>query len=217
MISKQIGWSQESNLLWEILRQLNRLGGVISSLIAKVVNLEPKYKVFTALLTQSGDDEKVSLIFNNAEPFPTIIIGTTYTISEIGDDIDFTLIGAPDNNVGTNFIATGVNPGTGSNSAPSVLDYTLGAPVAVILENTIGNIWFNYEGDGMYAATSDDLFTIGKTWNTNVIVLGVNGPADRGVLYQENSSVLGIRTESDVDVPSNNILSSTPIEIRVYS
>lgn len=32
ILSKQIGWSQESNLLWELLRELNRLSGITSSL-----------------------------------------------------------------------------------------------------------------------------------------------------------------------------------------
>ena len=168
------------------------------------------YKVYTALLTQIGGNETGDIQAGN------LTIGVTYQIVDnSGSGWDFTNVGAPNNDIGTYFIATGTTPN--SWGVDGQLNYNDGAPVAIILENTIGNIWFNYEGDGMYAATSDDLFTIGKTWNTNVIVLGVNGPADRGVLYQENSSVLGIRTESDVDVPSNNILSSTPIEIRVYN
>jgi hypothetical protein len=32
MINKQIGWSQESNLLWEVSRQLEKLTKVIGSL-----------------------------------------------------------------------------------------------------------------------------------------------------------------------------------------
>ena len=31
IFSKQIGWSNESNLLWEIWRQLERLGAVIKA------------------------------------------------------------------------------------------------------------------------------------------------------------------------------------------
>ena len=32
ILSKQIGWSQESNLLWELLKELNRLSGITSTL-----------------------------------------------------------------------------------------------------------------------------------------------------------------------------------------
>jgi hypothetical protein len=46
--NKQIGWSNESNLIWEISRQLEQLIGV-----AYAAGTKP-YKVYTALLTQSG-------------------------------------------------------------------------------------------------------------------------------------------------------------------
>jgi hypothetical protein len=47
-VSRQIGWSQESNLLYQILKQLIRLTAV-------VFKLNPKYKVYTVTLTQSGE------------------------------------------------------------------------------------------------------------------------------------------------------------------
>lgn len=47
-ISKQIGWSQESNLLYEILRKLGELAGIASK-------VKP-YKVYSALITDNGDD-----------------------------------------------------------------------------------------------------------------------------------------------------------------
>jgi hypothetical protein len=54
--NKQIGWSNESNLIWEISRQLEQLIGVaniISVTTTTTTTLAP-YKVYTALLTQSG-------------------------------------------------------------------------------------------------------------------------------------------------------------------
>jgi hypothetical protein len=47
-VSRQIGWSQESNLLYQILKQLTRLTSII-------FKLNPKYKVYTVTLTQSGE------------------------------------------------------------------------------------------------------------------------------------------------------------------
>jgi hypothetical protein len=58
ILSKQIGWSNESNLLWYILKQLNQLTGV-------AFGLKPKYKVYTALLTQSGESAPVFTVLEN--------------------------------------------------------------------------------------------------------------------------------------------------------
>ena len=70
IISRGIGWSQESNLLWYILKQLNQLTGVL-------FGLKPKYKVYTALLTQSGGDAPTSIYSGE------LIIGATYTINAV--------------------------------------------------------------------------------------------------------------------------------------
>lgn len=47
IISKQIGWSQESNLLYEILKKLAQITG-------QVAGIKP-YKVYSALITDNGD------------------------------------------------------------------------------------------------------------------------------------------------------------------
>jgi hypothetical protein len=36
-------------------------------------------------------------------------------------------------------------------------------PVVVVLENTIGNVWFEYRGIGTYRINSNSLFTTDKT------------------------------------------------------
>lgn len=58
MAQQQIGWSTESKLLWQILQKLIRLTGVI-------FNIKPKYKVYTALLTQSGTNDPVAIVLEN--------------------------------------------------------------------------------------------------------------------------------------------------------
>jgi hypothetical protein len=47
IISKQIGWSQESNLLYEILKKL-------TSITSQIAGAKP-YKVYSALITDNGD------------------------------------------------------------------------------------------------------------------------------------------------------------------
>jgi hypothetical protein len=50
-VSRQIGWSNESNLLYQILKQLNKLTSVLFGLKEAAT---PKYKVYTVLLSQNG-------------------------------------------------------------------------------------------------------------------------------------------------------------------
>jgi hypothetical protein len=57
-VSRQIGWSQESNLLYQILNQLTRLTSII-------FGLKPKYKVYTALLTQVGELAPEAIVLEN--------------------------------------------------------------------------------------------------------------------------------------------------------
>jgi hypothetical protein len=63
-VSRQIGWSNESNLLYQILNQITRLTTVIFS-------LKPTYKVYSALLEQQIDGT-VSVIaeFDNTVGVP---------------------------------------------------------------------------------------------------------------------------------------------------
>ena len=94
------------------------------------------YKVFTALLTQNGEDAGGVLIDS------PLIIGVTYQIKTGSTgEFDFTNVGAPNNNIDTYFIATGTTPNDWGSAA---LNYDEGAPVATVLENTIGNIYFEY-------------------------------------------------------------------------
>lgn len=60
--SRQIGWGTESNLLWQILKQLTRLTSTLFSLKEAAT---PKYKVYTALVTQSGGDDPVATVLEN--------------------------------------------------------------------------------------------------------------------------------------------------------
>lgn len=213
--SKQIGWSQESNLLWEITRQMDKLTKVVSASAAPTST----YKVYTALLTQSGGDNLMSLASGES-----LVIGVTYLIdNNNGGTADFTNVGAPNNNIGTYFVATGTTPNSWGDTLLAELVYNTGAPVVTVLENTIGNIWFTYDVLGSYYANSSGLFTIGKTWGVADSIFDSATPSTQPVVI-DNSGVFGANSPFQVgirvrggDFDGDSLLNNTPIEIRVYN
>jgi hypothetical protein len=206
-ISRQIGWSNESNLLYQILKQLTRLTSVVFA-------LKPKYKVYTALLTQSGEAGE-SYLYGPSN----LVVGVTYTITyDPNLDCDFTNVGAPNNNIGTSFVATGAIPNSwGSLPGATELQYFTGAPVVTVLENTIGNIWFTYDNIGDYSVNSNALFTTDKTFI--VVVAGSNDRADILVTYRTNtdSNIILNSYRVLVNTSVDDALLNTSIEIRVYN
>lgn len=89
------------------------------------------------------------------------------------------------------------------------------APTAIVLENTIGDIVWSYDGAGSYIATLAGAFTTDKTFvicnatnGSNNVIIQASTPfmaQDVILLYSWNSGTL-----------SNDVLVNTPIEIRVY-
>ena len=169
------------------------------------------YKVYSALLTQSGDS---NLVIYTAG---TLEIGKTYEIYDLtgAASFDFTNVGAPNNNIGTYFVATGTIPNSwGINVG---LKANTGAPVATVLENTIGDIWFTYSDVGSYLVNSNGLFTISKAFllltnpnvgNGVVATASYNDIDSIGIVFYDNASPYEVL---------NGVLSDTPIEIRVYN
>jgi hypothetical protein len=172
----------------------------------------PKYKVYTALLTQSGGDDPQSLLSQNT---PSLTIGVTYRITDDGGSgWDFTNVGAPNNDLNTYFIATGTTPANwGTNG---YLTYNTGAPVVTVLENTIGNIWFTYADSGVYRLENETLTDSSKLYflinQINQRSLGITWNDEDG----SGAFVLTSRLTSGFYVSENGILSNTTIEIRVY-
>lgn len=68
--NKQIGWSNESNLLWQIAKQLERLTDVTSKVSGS------NYLKYVALLSQSGTDAPVATVLENT-------LGVTITYSRV--------------------------------------------------------------------------------------------------------------------------------------
>jgi hypothetical protein len=83
------------------------------------------------------------------------------------------------------------------------------APVATVLENTIGDISFTYESAGSYTINSNRLFTVNKTWVQNIML---NVTPDVVAFNPVNGNNIGIVCSSGDDG-----LLNTPIEIRVYN
>jgi hypothetical protein len=174
------------------------------------------------LLTQSGGDDPVgdnggTTVGN----YPELVIGRTYYIADNFQlECDFTNVGAPNNNIGTYFVATGTTPA--SWGTYGYLQYNTGAPVVTVLENTIGNIWWTYVSDGSYYCNSSGLFTIGKTFS-NIEPSAVDVENYRNAVIDHYSTIsisnfINIITGDFISqTPSNNYLNSTPIEIRVYN
>lgn len=173
---------------------------------SNLTNTKP-YKVYTALLTQSGVDNQQNITSG------ILTKGVTYRI-ESGDG-DYSNVGAPNNNEYTYFVAT-------ADAEPTTwgllgLSYNTGAPVVTVLENTIGNVWFTYDGVGNYSIYSDGLFTENKT-TFSIILMGddlSNGYLCKGYIQEPNSCSI---VTGDISTNYDDVLYwKTPIEIRVYN
>lgn len=172
------------------------------------------YQVFTALLTQSGGDDLKIMKGDGSGDISSASKGTTVEIDNNANNIDYSSIGAPNSNVGTYFILT--QDITLSNlDNGTTFKINLGAPVATVLENTIGNIWFNYEDTGVYGCQSNDLFITGKTFilatptsDSNTVSITITNGF---------TSVIYISPLNNVLAQFNNGLINAPIEIRVYN
>jgi len=197
--------------LWQISKQLEQLTNVTAVASA---NNASNYKVFTALLTQDGGNQPFSLNDSN------LAIGRTYFINDNDNNTaDFTNVGAPNNNLGTSFIATGTIPNSWGITFGGELQFNLGAPEATVLENTIGNLWFTYNTIGEYVINSDGLFTTRKT----IVMQDQQGNKNnidnkyfiRAVNSDVNTTIIATNAVNDDGIDS--VLLNTVIEIRVYN
>jgi hypothetical protein len=187
----------------------------ISEIANLIQHVERPYEVYTALLTQSGGSNILPGYGDE-----TFTIGVTYTIVTNPDNYDLTIYGAPNNNVGTSFVSnqTTVLPYTTSLE----FEYDTGAPVAIVLENTIGNIWFSYDNVGNYIIFSNNLFTS----NIATFIGGLEGyvgsgggsPLGGGTgIARLSNSALNFSVLDTSTLPQNDSISGYPIEIRVYN
>lgn len=166
------------------------------------------YKVYTALISQGESNNEVNV--NSGD----LTIGVTYWITTNSDNAaDWTNVGAPNNDVNTYFVATGTTPN--SWGIDGNLKYNEAGPVATVLQNTIGNIWFTYIGTGVYSIGSDGLFTLNKTAVFNTVSTDVGYPKFID-LSQANVNEVYLQQFDNIGNALDNITNAT-IEIRVYN
>lgn len=167
------------------------------------------YKVYTALLTQSGGNSIQYISSGN------LTIGVTYLINEPGSD--FTNVGAPNNNVGTYFVATGTTPAYWDGTE---LVYNTGTPVVTVLENTIGNITWAYQETGYYTGSLTNGFG-GDLFFQNDRVVFFSGNLEIGQMainiYKNDDDQIGIDAFKIDGTYVDSALNNVPIEIRVYN
>ena len=167
------------------------------------------YKVYTALLNQSGGDDGITITSGE------LVIGVTYKIKDSGGD--WVNVGAPNNDVETYFVATGTTP---NNWGVGSLLYNTGAPVATVLENTIGNIWFTYSTEGLYFIESDGLFyPANKSCVAHSGTTSDDGGYSSFFVYSNLSDTNDIKilVTNVAGFSSNSALNAYLIEIRVYN
>jgi hypothetical protein len=175
--------------------------------LVPVVYTTLPYKVYTALLTQSGGDAPAICYGDGGE----IEKGFTYTISANPDNYDLTIYGASNNEVGTNFVSNQTI--ILSYTISLELSYNEGAPVVTVLENTIGNIWFSYGSVGMYNLNSDNLFELNKTAS----FIGGDGATALSAYRIDNNIVEIFTYNLNTSSNEDGLLENTSIEIRVYN
>jgi hypothetical protein len=172
------------------------------------LNSKP-YKVYTALLTQSGGDGPQTITSG------TLTKGVTYHGLEPnpGDVWDFSNVGGPVYPDDFTFVATQTaEPIAWGNRE---MAYNTGAPVVTVLENTIGNIWFTYFETGKYGVTfSNPIVDFNKvTCNISNSIIGYS----YGYVLNTDYPILLQNIELNNLQYTDSCLSNTPIEIRVYN
>ena len=201
----------------EINADLNIVGGLSSTTISATTlyvggnSIARPYKVYTALLTQSGGDDP------NVISGGSVTAGVTYEIvvsSTIGV-WDFSNVGGPVYPETYTFVATASDV---PNSWEGVddLNYNNGAPVPTVLENTLGNIWFTYQDSGFYRIESKELFTLNKsTFYFGAARTDEGFPSIINTFDDYTINNYPFYTFHDSGLV-DNVLFNTPIEIRVY-
>ena len=215
-----IGISPSVNLTERRSARINRETQPVS--MQDITDSIRPYKVFTALVSQAGNSANAGITSGD-----NLILGVTYLI-ELNNNVDLTVFGAPNNDIGTIFICT-----VAGVLGDAELSFNTGAPVATILENTIGNIWFTFLGDGRYYINSNDLFIDYKTFINGASltsdgdqpvfnrIIGESGEmgTQKGYFFlKANDSIIKLNTIEDAEIWANDIIAdSICVEIRVYN
>lgn len=176
------------------------------------------YKSYVAIVNQKGESSIQVLSEGELDP------SRTYEIIYNSPGMDFTNVGAPNNNVGTFFVATGAFPKSWGidEGEEDILRANSAAPSATVLENTIGDIWFVYNNAGYYSVKSDELFTQGKTTVSFSPGSFIESPDDiysTNVSFGNGTDFIDITSYYNYELKNDtmNYSGDAMIEIRVYN
>lgn len=130
---------------------------------------------------------------------------STFEITAVLSD-NFSNVGYVSSDV---FTATGTTPTYWGNSTV-VIDADASAPIATVMENSIGDIEWTYQSSGRYRAELTGAFTNQKTF----VMLQIGESTITSVGVSElNMNYVEITNYSFID----NVFTNTAIEIRVYN
>jgi hypothetical protein len=187
--------------------------GLIENAIVKEIEnntKEDKFYIVEGLISQAGTSDP------QTQTSGAVVKGVSYKITNDSNG-DFTNVGAPNNDIDTWFIAT--SNGTPTSYGDAALFYDNGAPTAIILDNTLGNVWFTYQSGGIYYCESLGLFTEDKTI-CNMPQLTTSLAADEGgfeiktqISVYDNSKIQFYC--SNLSGVINSVLYKTPFKIKV--
>ena len=166
------------------------------------------YKIYSALLTQN------STVITSG----SLTVGELYTITDYIAGDDFSNVANVQsgsiNNDGCVFIATGTTPTTWTNSTGLTIN-ALSAPVATVLENTLGFTpeWV-YDNKAVYSFTSSGAFPIKRTFVYTPVTINqaTNTPEFKIVDTTNFPDTFRIFNFTNGD----DIYYYTPLEIKVY-
>lgn len=198
--------------LKEVIRVLNTAVANIATNTSDIAALEIQagsYKKYVALLTQTTVSTTSGLL----------VVGKTYVIGTLVAGDNFANVGYVSD--GVNFVATATTPTIWANGTV-VVNVTDSAPVATVLENTLGEVpTWTYDSVGYYKLSITGGFDVTKTF-VNVGTSynqsgGFGNPLFRTYVYTDNKIWVDSFTESlGAHIATNGVLYATPIEIRVY-
>jgi hypothetical protein len=179
------------------------------------------YKVYSAIVNQSGEYNVIEIDNTNGD----LVIGRTYQIiATDSDSCNFTNVGAPRNDISTYFVATGTTPTSWGNDNKARLQYVEGAPVVNVLENTIGDIVWIYDGTGFYMGYIFDAanrpiptFLEGKTPTLNYITGPMEANIVRHLVISRGADEWVRFEQYNTDFNRVDEITEAFIEIRVYN
>ena len=198
---------------------ISTLNTNLASATASIETIKPKYRVYTALITQFGEETNPTGYASGS-----LLKGRTYKFDAAGaGEWDFTNVGGPKYPDTSSFVATdNIEPIAWGDSS-----WVVDASTPIILsqlENTIGNIYWEFAGLGdFFIKSTDNLFTSNKTYTVLQLWSDDNTPKTGYTQWRDENTLEFYFTNLDGSPSSylgaNNNPASflTSIEIRVYN